>query len=132
MIVAAVTLAAAPAIAHGPITAAMNDSAAGWNFGDLERFMAVYAQDAVYVTTKGLVRGKAAIAARYRPSFVNGGNARGRLSFRMLGERRLDATHHILFAQWVLSGGVETATGMTTLVFDRGGDVWRIIADHSS
>ena len=31
-------------------------SAAGWNAGDLERFMAVYADDAVFVTPKGLVQ----------------------------------------------------------------------------
>lgn len=131
-IVAAALLAAAPLTLRAAITAAMADSAAGWNAGNLDRFMAAYADDAVYVTTKGLVRGKAAIADRYRPSFSNGGNARGRLSFRMLGDRRIDAAHHILFAQWILTGGVETTSGMTTLVFERHGGNWRIVADHSS
>ncbi len=132
MSVLAVLLAAAPATPQAAIAAAMADSAAGWNTGDLDRFMAVYADDAVYVTPKGLVRGKAAIAARYRPSFANGRNVRGALSFRMLGDRRIDATHHILFAEWVLTGGVETQAGMTTLVFERRGERWQIVADHSS
>ena len=132
MIAAPAMLAAAPAGPQVAITAAMTDSAAGWNAGDLDRFMAVYAHDAVYVTPKGLLRGKAAIADRYRASFRNGGNARGKLSFRMLGGRPIDAAHHILFAQWVLTGAVETTSGMTTLVFERRGDVWRIVADHSS
>lgn len=131
MIVAAL-IAAAAISPQAAITAAMTDSAAGWNTGNLDRFMAVYADDAIYVTTKGLARGKAAIADRYRPSFSNGGNARGRLSFRMLGDRRIDAVHHILFAQWILTGGVETTSGMTTLVFERRGAKWRIVADHSS
>jgi uncharacterized protein (TIGR02246 family) len=131
-LVAVALLAAAPFTPQAAITAAMTDSAAGWNAGNLDRFMAVYADNAIYVTTGGLVRGKAAIADRYRPSFTNGGNARGRLSFRMLGDRRIDATHHILFAQWILMGGVETTSGMTTLVFERRGASWRIVADHSS
>ncbi|WP_374943022.1 YybH family protein [Sphingomonas sp.] len=114
------------------IEAAMAASAAGWNAGDLDRFMAIYADDAVYVTSKGLVRGKAAIADRYRGSFAKGGNTRGSLSFRMLGERTIDATHRILFARWTLTGATTAESGMTTLVFERRGAAWRIVADHSS
>lgn len=127
-----VALAAAPATAQAGIAAAMADSAAGWNAGDLSRFMRVYADDAVYVTAKGLVRGKSAIAERYRASFANGRNSRGALSFRMLGDRSVDATHHLLFARWILTGATATETGMTTLLFERRGEEWRIIADHSS
>jgi ketosteroid isomerase-like protein len=46
------------------ITTAMTASAAGWSAGDMPRFLAIYADDAVFVTKDGLVRGKAAIAAR--------------------------------------------------------------------
>ena len=70
-IVAVAMVVAAPVVAQAPVAtakqavmAAMTDSAAGWNAGNLDRFMAVYADDAVYVTPKGLVRGKAAIADR--------------------------------------------------------------------
>jgi uncharacterized protein (TIGR02246 family) len=126
MIAAIVQLAEATTI-----TAAMAASAAGWNAGDLDRFMAVYADDAAYVTAKGVVRGKAAIAARYAPSFANGGNTRGRLSFDMLVERPLDARHRVLIARWTLTG-TATQSGYTTLVFARQGAAWRIITDHSS
>ncbi len=83
----------------------MADSAAAWNRGDLSAFVAVYAEDAVFVTAKGLVRGRAAIAARYAPSFRSGGNARGRLSFETLYERPIDATHRLLIARWTLTAG---------------------------
>jgi uncharacterized protein (TIGR02246 family) len=125
-------IAAAPATPQAAIEAAMADSAAGWNTGDLDRFVAIYADDAVYVTTKGLVEGKAAIAARYRPGFANGGNVRGTLSFRMLGERKVDATHQLVFAQWSLASKMERESGMTTLLFERQRGRWRIVADHSS
>ena len=131
---AALTIvAAAPASPQVQVTAAMASSAAGWNAGDLDRFMAVYAGDAIYVTKAGLVQGRAAIADHYRPSFVAGGNSRGMLSFDTLGYRTLSAVHVILFARWRLmpAGGVEQ-TGMTTLVFERRKEGWRIISDHSS
>jgi len=126
MIAAVMQLAEATTIA-----AAMAASAAGWNAGDLDRFMAVYADDAVYVTAKGVVRGKAAIAARYAPGFTGGGNTRGKLSFVMLVERPIDATHRVLIARWTLTGK-ETQSGYTTLVFARRDGHWRIVTDHSS
>ena len=127
-----IAVAAAPAMPQAAIAVAMADSAAGWNAGDLSRFMGVYADDAVYVTAKGLVGGKAAIADRYRASFARGRNSRGKLTFRMLGDRRIDPTHRLLFARWTLTGATATETGMTTLLFERRPEGWRIIADHSS
>ncbi|MBB5713864.1 YybH family protein [Sphingomonas aerophila] len=119
------------AAAPDPIGSAMEDSAAGWNAGDLGRFMRVYAEDAVFVTSRGLVRGKAAVAARYRPSFAKGGNSRGKLSFRFLGTRTIDARHRLLWAKWTLRGA-KVESGMTTLLFERRPAGWQIISDHSS
>ena len=136
MIAATMLVAAAPAADPAPaaIMAAMTDSAAGWNAGDLDRFMRAYADDAVFVTGKGLVRGRAAIAERYRASFAGGGNARGRLSFGEASFRRLDPAHVLMWARWTLTpaDGAKTDTGMTTLVFERRRDGWRIVSDHSS
>ena len=127
---------AAPAAAATPaetaIRSSMEASAAGWNAGDLARFMAVYADDAVFVTPKGLLRGKPAIADKYRSSFRGVGNVRGKLSFAFLEMRGLDPVHAILFARWTLTGATTSETGMTTLVFERRGAAWKIISDHSS
>ena len=122
----------AAAVQPGSVASAMADSAAAWNRGDLSCFMAAYAEDAVFVTSKGLVRGRAAIAARYAPSFKTGGNARGALSFETLAERPIDATHRLLIARWTLTGKDKVETGLTSLVFARQGNAWRIISDHSS
>lgn len=128
-------IAAAPANPAHEVDAAMQASAAGWNANDLDRFVGVYAPDAIFVGKDGLVRGRAAIANRYRPSFLPGGNRRGRLSFQPLARRTLDATHMIYWARWSLSPtrpGAKPEMGMTTLVFERRPDGWKIISDHSS
>ncbi len=115
------------------IRAVMQDSAVGWSTGDVPRFLAIYADDAVFVTDKGLVRGKAAIAARYARTYGADTKQRGRLSFRMLGTRRIDATHRMLWARWTLAyPGGKQANGMTSLLFERKPDGWKVVSDHSS
>ncbi len=115
------------------IERAMQDSAAAWTRGDIPRFLAVYAEDAVFVTKTGLVRGKRAIAARYDAGYGKDPRKRGALSFRMLGSRPIDPSHQMLWARWTLSyPGGRTDSGMTSLVFERQAGGWKIIADHSS
>ncbi len=134
MPVVSMLLAAAAAVTpQAAIDAAMADSAAGWNAGDLARFTAVYAPDAVYVAGDKVVRGKAAITERYAGSFANGANTRGRLSFQPLAWRPLSAVHVLHVARWTLTPTTGAPqSGMTTLVFERRKDGWRIISDHSS
>lgn len=137
MMTAAMTATAAGvpvrADADTAIRAAMDASAAGWSAGDMPRFLAIYAEDAVFVTVNGLVRGKAAIAARYDKSYGTDASKRGRLSFRMLGSRRIDAGHQMLWARWQLDyADGKQASGMTSLLFARGPDGWKIVSDHSS
>ncbi|RZL55034.1 MAG: SgcJ/EcaC family oxidoreductase, partial [Sphingomonas sp.] len=134
MLIVPVMLAVAtPATAEAAITAAMTDSAAGWSAGDMPRFLAVYAEDAVFVTRNGLVRGKPAIAARYAAHYGADPAARGRLSFRTLGFRRIDAAHHMLWANWRLDyPGGKQDSGVTSLLFERRAAGWKIVSDHSS
>lgn len=129
-----VAAAAAGVTPQAQVEAAMADSAAGWNAGDLTRFTAIYADDAVYVAGDAVVRGKDAIAARYAKSFANGGNTRGRLSFQSVMWRPLSAVHLLHVARWTLTptAGATPQTGLTTLLFERRKEGWRIISDHSS
>lgn len=128
-IVAAATTVASPQAA---IEQALTASAAGWNSGDLDRFMALYADDAVYVSGATVVRGKPEIAQRYAKSFVAGANTRGALRLQPVAWRPLSAVHVILVARWTLAGSAASQTGLTTLVFERRKAGWQIIADHSS
>lgn len=133
----AMLLAAAPlppaADAQHAVEAALADSAAGWNRGDVPRFLALYADDAVFVTRQGLVRGRAAIAARYDRGYGKDPAKRGQLSFRLLGQRAIDPAHRMLWARWTLTyPGGRRQSGMTSLVFERRGAAWKVVADHSS
>lgn len=143
--VAATVIVAAPAMAatsleqaQQAVMAAMADSAAGWDAGDLDRFMAVYADapTTTYVTANGLAHGRADIASHYRDYFGGAKDSeRGTLSFQPLDFRLLDATHALLIARYTVSpAGARTIawTGPTSLVFEKRAAGWKIIADHSS
>ncbi|NML04706.1 nuclear transport factor 2 family protein [Sphingomonas sp. G-3-2-10] len=134
---------ALPAAAQDPrtaIEAGMADSAAGWDAGNVDRFLAIYSDDPAtsFTTEKGIARGKPAVRARYLSGYPeqfgpNRGAGATRLSFTFEDFRMLGTDHALLTARWKLvdAGGKEL-TGMTTLVFRRETTGWKIIADHSS
>jgi len=142
--IAALLVIAAPATAEpaprAAILAAMADSAAGWNQGRIDRFLAVYSDDPAtsFTGTKRVDRGKRGIRARYlatyKKQFGTTSAGRSTLSFEPLDFRMLGKDHALLIARWklVTSGNPASASGMTSLVFRRETGVWRIIADHSS
>ena len=133
-LITAASIAAAPALAPAQqqVVSAMQASAEAWNAGDLARFAAVFADDASYVTKDGVLRGKAAIAASFRPSFTIGGNTRGRLSIEPVALRTLGLAQELMIARWRLSGAAVSETGMITVVWERRPVGWRIVAEHSS
>jgi uncharacterized protein (TIGR02246 family) len=129
----AAIVASPAATPQAAIEAEMAASGAGWNAGALDRFMAVYAEDAVYASGKELARGKAEIAKRYAKSFADGANNRGRLSFQPVAWRTISNVHMLLVSRWTLTPATGAAqSGLTTLLFERRKQGWRIIADHSS
>ena len=115
------------------IEAALADSAAAWNAGDADRFMALYADDAIFAAGDTIARGKGEIAAHYAKSFAMGSTERGRLSLQPLAWRPLSAVHMLLVARWMLkpAAGAASEQGVTTLLFERRKAGWRIISDHS-
>lgn len=114
---------------------AMTESAAGWNKGDVDAFMAIYSDDpqTSFVTKEGLMRGKAAMAASYRKHYDFTDIAkRGVLTFETLDFRRLGNGHALYIGQYLLTyPGGKTQTGPTSLVFAKESGGWKIIADHS-
>ncbi|MGB3795496.1 MAG: nuclear transport factor 2 family protein [Alteraurantiacibacter sp.] len=124
------------------IEAAMEASAAGWNEGDMGRFLAIYsdAKETSFVGSGGLVRGRAAMEARYRDAYdwsQADPAERGTLSFETVDFRPLGEDHALYIGRYVLTypDDREPADGLTSLVFTRDGtslDSWKIIADHSS
>lgn len=118
------------------IEAAMAKSGAGWNAGDMDRFMAIYSDDpeTSFVAGDRLLRGKQSMIDRYRTRFDFDDPAkRGALGFETLDFRVLDPTHVLYILRYTLTyPDTEPASGIATLVFAKEADGWRIIADHSS
>jgi len=115
--------------------AALTRQAADWNRGDLEAFTAVYAEDAVFLSTSGVHRGRAEVLARYQRRYPDRA-AMGRLSFEVIETRVSDdASLVTLAAHWHLAypenGEREDATGLTLLVLRRDPNGWQIVQDAS-
>jgi uncharacterized protein (TIGR02246 family) len=117
------------------IAVMMQASAMAWNRGDLDAFVNYYEPDTTttYIGRNEVVRGRAAIRARYAPRFEPGAQ-HDSLSF--------DGTEVDLLAPGVANviswyrltrGDSVTGRGPTSLVMRRDADgQWRIVHDHSS
>jgi uncharacterized protein (TIGR02246 family) len=122
--------------AERAIDAAMAQSVAGWNAGDIDRFMAVYSDDAAtsFVAGDGLVRGKQAMAARYRAKYdFSDAAKRGALTIDRLDYRPLGAGYALYIGRYTLRyPDGHSASGPTSLVLHQEAGGWKIVADHSS
>jgi len=135
--------------AEAAIRTLLAEQAAAWSRGDLEEFVSVYAEDALFVSPSGLTYGRDEVLARYRRRYPDRA-AMGRLTLDVI-ELRLsgggetparvadaaDGEVHgaRVVARWTLSypegAEREEATGLTLIVFDRRDGHWRIVEDAS-
>lgn len=133
------TAAVQEAVQAADIEAVMDDSAAGWNEGDMVRFLAIYsdAPETSFVGSGGLMRGKEAMEARYREAYdwsQPDPAERGVLTFETEDVRALGDGHALFIGRYILTypDDREPASGYTSLVFAREDGGWKIVADHSS
>lgn len=112
----------------------LETSAAAWNRGDLETFLADY-QDApstTFVASDGVLSGVEMIRGHYAASFGPGAE-RDSLRFESIQVRTLTPMIGIVTARWVLHDqGVIRASGPFTLVMRLTRSGWKITHDHSS
>ena len=105
-----------------------------WNAGDLEGFMAGYAQtDSLRFASGGVVRrGWQATLERYQQTYPDRA-AMGTLAFSDLDVRVLSEEAAYVFGRWQLTRAEDALGGLFTLVFARQPDgAWRIVHDHTS
>jgi len=117
------------------IAAAMQQSAAAWNRGDLDAFLAVYKDDAhTAFMAPTITYGLTDIKARYARSYFKNGKPSGQLTYDDLKFRPLGSDHVLLTGRWHLTD-VSTGKkqdGYYTLIWERTSNGWKIIHDHSS
>ena len=124
--------ARASADAGPELAAALQATAAAWNGGDIDGFMAPYAPAATYMTAAGLI-GVDAMRARYLAKYFTGSKPDQQLRFDQLDVRALGDDHALMTGRFTLAGGGKAdQTGRFSLVWVRQPSGWRILHDHSS
>jgi len=103
-----------------------------WNRGDLDGFIAPYAEDATFMTPVGPID-RSAMRARYAARYFTGGRPDQQLRFDQLVVRMMGTDHALMTGRFTLTGGGKAdQTGRFTLIWMRTASGWRIIHDHSS
>jgi uncharacterized protein (TIGR02246 family) len=109
----------------------LKTSAEDWSAGDLERFVSVYAEDCLFITSSGLTRGRDAVLARYRERYPDP-QAMGMLQLEVLETRPAPPDGLTVAARWILAyPDRPAASGHTLIVFRRIDGQWRIVQDAS-
>jgi hypothetical protein len=131
-------VAAVPAAAATPSEEARNGFAqqrVAWNRGDLEGALDLYwnSPELTFVDGSGVNRGFAAFAADLRKDFAGKIDSMGRYDGEVLEARDLDADTGLLVVRWAITReGRRIMGGVSTQLWERAGDRWRIVFEHAS
>lgn len=130
LVIAAAAAAQTPA---DEIEAVLRDAEAGWNAGDLERYMQSYAQTDSLRFAGGakVTRGWQTTLDRYRAGYPDR-TAMGTLAFTELDVTTLGPDAAYVFGRWELQRAEDRPHGLFTLIVRRLPEGWRIVHDHTS
>lgn len=105
--------------------------AQAWNRGDLDGYLATYAEDARWVSGTTVIRGRAQIAAAFRSRF-HAADEMGSLAAENLEVDVIGASDAVVFGEWVHTLGERVRRGVFTVHLRRFGDEWLTVSDHTS
>ena len=121
--------------AIGDVRAVWTAQVEAWNRGDLEAFMAGYwkSSDLVFFSNGTETRGWQETLDRYRARYQAEGKQMGTLDFPQLDFSMLGTETVLTRGRWRLTmpDGKELS-GMTSVIFRKLPEGWRIVHDHSS
>lgn len=114
------------------IRTVLTDQAAAWNRGDIDAYMAGYANsdDTMFVGTD-VTLGWAKVRDRYKAKYDSRAKM-GTLEFSDLDLRPLGNDDVVVTGAWKLTREADAPHGRFTLIFHRRPEGWRIVYDHSS
>ena len=114
------------------IRAVLDSTAAGWNRGDLDRYLWAYAESTTVMGRGGVEHGIEAIRRQMTAGFWKTGRPLQVLRYEHLEVRPLGPESALATGQYILSGnGLPDRTGWFTTVWARTTVGWRMIHDHS-
>ncbi|HSY50621.1 MAG TPA: nuclear transport factor 2 family protein [Thermoanaerobaculia bacterium] len=114
------------------IRVVLDAQAAAWNRGDIDAYMAGYANsnDTMFVGTD-VTRGWTKVRDRYKAKYDTPARM-GTLLFSDVDLRLLGNDDVVVTGAWKLTREADTPHGRFTLIFHRRTEGWRIVYDHSS
>jgi ketosteroid isomerase-like protein len=114
------------------VRAVIDAQQSAWNRGDIDGFMAGYANEetTTFVSGDTIMRGWKTVLDRYRRTYDTR-EKMGTLSFIELDITPL-GDHYIATGGWQLTRQGDMPRGRFTLIFRRTAAGWRIIHDHTS
>ncbi|MHB1278507.1 MAG: YybH family protein [Bacteroidia bacterium] len=111
----------------------MRDQEAAWNRGDMQGFMAGYAQsDSTLFAGKSRVNyGWQTVLDGYLKAYPDKA-AMGKLQFDLIRVVPLSDVHAYVVGKWTLIENEKPASGHFVLIFEKSDAGWRIIVDGTS
>jgi uncharacterized protein (TIGR02246 family) len=114
------------------IAAVFDSTAAGWNRGDLSKYLWAYAESTTVMGRGGVEHGIEAIRQQMLAFFWKTGRPLQVLHYEHLTVRLLGPESALATGQYILSGnGLPDRTGWFTTVWAHTTAGWRMIHDHS-
>jgi uncharacterized protein (TIGR02246 family) len=133
LLTAACATAPAQNDANTSIPAALMASADAWNKADLPGHLGLYTDDSTFMGSNGPIQGRQRVGESLTRSFWRDGTPKQNLSFDRIEVRPLGDSHALSTGHFVLTGGGEAdRSGWFSLTWEKTGDGWRIVHDHSS
>src|SRR4051812_35065565 len=129
---AAVSFGQAKKDAASQIRAELDSTAAGWNEGNLQRYLAAYVPEATEMTSEGPKGGVEEIEKTMRAGFWKTGRPIQTLRYENVVVRMLGKENALVTGQYVLTGGGRPdRKGWFTTIWTKAGKNWRMMHDHS-
>jgi len=114
------------------IRAVLDEQVAAWNRGDIDAYMAGYANsDATMFVGTDVTRGWTKVRDRYKAKYDSAAKM-GTLAFSDVDLRPLGEDDVVVTGAWKLTRATDAPHGRFTLIFHRRAEGWRIVYDHSS
>lgn len=101
-----------------------------WDTGDIPGFMEGYSDSVCFVSKKGITCGKAGVTANYQKHYPDKA-AMGDLTFGGLEILGAGANNAWCTGTWELIRAQDTLGGGFSLLWERTGQGWRILRDHT-
>ena len=118
--------------ARAQIIAELTSTAAGWNAGDLPKYLAAYVPEATEMTGEGPKGGVQHIEQTMRGGFWKTGRPLQTLRYENLDVRMLGKKNALVTGQFILSGADRPdRKGWFTTVWVKTNKGWRMMHDHS-